>query len=195
MEKVLDRHLFIVEINSLFSKFFQSHFCDIVRSTNPSNAMTESFSLGIPNMGIGWYNDHGYEHIWATHSCSACYESIEKTRYDLLVKVYTSPKTCRCWWTFETQYKAQSLARLQHSLRELKLRPLLWYHVRFGVTPKLSDVGEHLKPSTKPNHYQSKLVHLFYIPRGAAVRPCEGCIDTPTVSGYIVFQATWIVEQ
>ena len=52
--------------------------------------------------------------------------------------------------------------------------------VRFAVTPKPTDVGEHLKPSTRPYHQEWWLNHLFYIPRGAAVIPCGGCTDTPT---------------
>ena len=46
--------------------------------------------------------------------------------------------------------------------------------LRFVVTPKLADVDEYLKPSTRPYHQEWQLVHLFYIPRGAAVIPCGG---------------------
>ena len=51
--------------------------------------------------------------------------------------------------------------------------------VRFVVTPKPADVGEHLKPNTRPYHQEWLLVDLFYISRGAVI-PCGGCINTPT---------------
>ena len=69
---------------------------------------------------------------------------------------------------------------LQRSSGELNLRPMIWYHVRFVVTPKPTNVDEHLKPRTRPYHQEWRLVHLFYIPRGVAVIPWEGCTDTPT---------------
>ena len=70
--------------------------------------------------------------------------------------------------------------RLWCSSGELNLRPQLWYHVRFSVTPKPANVDEHLKLSTRPYHQEWWLVHLFYIPRGVAVIPCGGFTDTPT---------------
>ena len=70
---------------------------------------------------------------------------------------------------------------LGRSLGQLNLRPMLWYHERFFVTPKPVDIDEHLKPNTRPYyHHEWRLVHLFYIPRGAVVIPCRGCTDTPT---------------
>ena len=51
--------------------------------------------------------------------------------------------------------------------------------VRFFITPKPTDVDEHLKPSTRAYHQEWRLVHLFYIHIGAAVIPCGGCTDTP----------------
>ena len=70
--------------------------------------------------------------------------------------------------------------RLRYSSGELNLRPMLWYHVRFSVTPKPACVYEHLKPSTRTYHQEWRLVHLFYFPRAAMVIPCGGCTDTPT---------------
>ena len=47
-------------------------------------------------------------------------------------------------------------------------------------SPKPTDIDEHLKPSIRPYHQEWRLVHLFYISRGAAVIQCGGCIDTLT---------------
>ena len=116
-------------------------------------------------------------------------------------------KTCRCWWALKPSIRPYlqewwlvhlfyiprgtmvipcggctdtPTPRLWRSSRELNLRPMLWYHVRFVLTPKPTDVDEHLKTSTRPCHQEWQLVHLFYIPRGAAVIPCGGCTNTPT---------------
>ena len=63
---------------------------------------------------------------------------------------------------------------LRRSAGEFEPEPMLWYHVRFYITPKPTDFGEHLKPNTRPNHQEWRLVHLFYIPIGAVVIPCGG---------------------
>ena len=51
---------------------------------------------------------------------------------------------------------------LQRSSGELNLRPHLSFHVRFVITPKPTDVDEHLKLITRPYDYQEwRLRHIF----------------------------------
>ena len=57
---------------------------------------------------------------------------------------------------------------LRRSSGELNVRLMLLYHVSFAVTPKLVDVGEHLKPSTRPYRQEWWLNHFLYSQR------CDG---------------------
>ena len=103
----------------------------------------------------------------------------ESKTYALIpCKVSCYTKTCRCWWLFETKHNTLSLGveicinfcfprgtlvipcsftdtptlPVERSLGELNPRPHLWYHVRFFVITKPTDVDEYLKPSTRPYH-------------------------------------------
>ena len=43
-------------------------------------------------------------------------------------------------------------------------RTRIWYDVRFFVTPKPTEVDEHMKPRTRPYYQKWQLVHIFIFP-------------------------------
>ena len=41
---------------------------------------------------------------------------------------------------------------------------MIWYHVRFFITPKYTYVHEHMKQRTRPYYQEWRLVHFFIFP-------------------------------